>query len=337
VSPVSVRVLLLRASVVSALAVGVAGCASLLGIDGDYEDQAGAGAAGTGGIGAGASGGGNTGGAGAGNTGGTGAGATGGGNSGGGGSPTGGGNPGGAGGSTGGGSPGGAGGQGMGGSPGCPTEGGEMAEFPTFCMDQTEVTNAFYAMWLLTNPSTLNQAFYCNWNSNFTPGGGAPAGNAPVTNVDWCDAAAFCEAHGKRLCGRLNNPGDPTPFPLINDVNESEWYRTCTTVGTGVYPYGNAYEPETCIGLDHSTSGVQSVGSAPDCHPGALALVVFDLSGNVNEWTNACEGFNDKDDKCATRGGDSGDLLDKLRCDDDSDQSRDQTEDKTGFRCCADL
>ena len=28
----------------------------------------------------------------------------------------------------------------------------------------------------------------------------------PVVNVDWCDAASFCQWSGKRLCGRLG-PG----------------------------------------------------------------------------------------------------------------------------------
>jgi len=315
--------------VVAAFAVASAGCSSLLGIDGDYQDQP----SGAGGVGNGTGG---DGGNGADNTGGSNTGGTGAGNTGGGGSSTGG--TGGGGSSTGGGNPGGSGGiGGSGGSPNCPTAGGDMAKLPSFCMDKTEVTNASYAAWLLTNPSTGNQPFYCDWNSNFAPGGGVPATSAPVTNVDWCDAEAFCDAHGKRLCGKLGGAGDPTPFPLINNVGESEWYRTCTSQGANAYPYGNAFETEACIGLEHSTSGVQDVGTAVDCHPDSAAMEIFDLSGNVAEWTNACEGFNDDGDKCATRGGDSSSLAADLRCDDTSGSDRKQTEDKTGFRCCADL
>jgi hypothetical protein len=32
---------------------------------------------------------------------------------------------------------------------------------------------------------------------------GAGSGNFPITNVDWCDAYAYCAGIGKRLCGKI--------------------------------------------------------------------------------------------------------------------------------------
>lgn len=317
---------MVRAWWIACLALGQMGCATVLGIDGDYEDAAG-GASGTGANGTGASGGDGTGanGTGANGTGGsgtggsgTGAGSTGGAATGGGGSGTGGS-------ATGGG--------GTGGS-GCPTAGGEMAEL-TFCMDKTEVTNVAYSVWLSTNPDTANQPAYCSWNVSFQNQGG-PA-NEPVTDVDWCDALAFCTDHGKRLCGEFGGMGDPTPFGSRNNPNASEWFRVCSSAGNLAYPYGDTYQPEACFGLDHSTSGLQDVGTAPDCHAAGAASEIFDLSGNAGEWTNACEGFIDGNDKCAVRGGDAGDMAVDLRCDDDKDTDRNSTEDDISFRCCADL
>jgi len=301
---------------VAVLGLGMAGsgCASLLGIDGDYEDAvggSGSGAAGSGASGTGANG---TGGGGTGANG-SGGGGTGSASSGGGGNASGGGS--------------------TGGASGCPTAGGDMANLTTFCMDRTEVTNAAYRAWVDTGPSTAMQQSYCSWNGNF---GSASSNQLPVVDVDWCDAAAFCKAHGKRLCGRVGQSGMPTPFALLDDANESEWYRTCVGASAdNTYPYGDVYDSETCFGFDHSTSGTQVVGSAPNCHGVSSASEVFDLSGNVAEWTNACEVFVGQDDKCATRGGDHGALASELTCDDDEDKSRDQSEDDIGFRCCADL
>jgi hypothetical protein len=133
----------------------------------------------------------------------------------------------------------------------CPQSGGSMIEVPdmqggSYCIDQTEVTNAAYAAWLGTNPSddlrtrdcrsdgpicTSPDAWYrCDSQDSvagpfFTydplpdaspvPEGTWPVPDReaafPVVNVAWCDAEAFCKSNGKRLCGKVGGGAFDAP------------------------------------------------------------------------------------------------------------------------------
>ena len=93
----------------------------------------------------------------------------------------------------------------------------------------------------------------------------------PVVGVDWCDADAFCEFAGKRLCGAIGGGS----LTLGNaDGGTSQWYVACSMGGTRIYPYGNTYAAGECA----DGAEVIAVASTPTCqsYPG-----VFDLSGNT--------------------------------------------------------
>jgi formylglycine-generating enzyme required for sulfatase activity len=122
--------------------------------------------------------------------------------------------------------------------------------------------------------------------------------------VDWCDAAAFCRYAGKRLCGRIG--GGATPGEQCNDAAVDEWTAACSGGGVYMYPYGDTYEPTACWGsISCDTSGCRpvDVGSLQACQS-AVYPGVYDMSGNVVEWTDGCRPrANTAVLECPQRGG----------------------------------
>jgi formylglycine-generating enzyme required for sulfatase activity len=62
---------------------------------------------------------------------------------------------------------------------------------------------------------------------------------------------------------------------------------------------------------------------------------VYDLSGNVWEWEDSCDGNAGNSDYCRLRGGSDVDNDYPLRCDVDNYNDRDFQYDLFGFRCCS--
>jgi formylglycine-generating enzyme required for sulfatase activity len=170
-----------------------------------------------------------------------------------------------------------------------------------FCIDSTEVTNADYAAFLSAPPPAQPAA--CAWNTSFVPGAWPPAagqGAYPVVAVDWCDAFAYCAWAGKRLCGAVG--GGPTPFAAFADPTESQWMNACSAAGARVFPYGDAYDGAACNGKElPDGGGSRAVGSLATCQGGTAGI--FDMSGNVYEWEDACDGDSGAADPCHYRGG----------------------------------
>jgi formylglycine-generating enzyme required for sulfatase activity len=204
----------------------------------------------------------------------------------------------------------------------------------SYWMDETEVTNSQYSDFLETHPTTRGQPSECEWNGSYVPGGEWPAssrGEHPVAFVDWCDARAYCEWAGKRLCGRIGggllaqaNQADPT---------QSEWYNACSAGGTKTYPYGDSYDDSACNGFRNGSEQTVAVASG-DCEGGVPGL--FDLSGNVWEWDDACDGTTGAADLCLGRGGSVGLSPSLLECSSARTDERNSRFFDAGFRCCRD-
>lgn len=226
----------------------------------------------------------------------------------------------------------------------CPSGmGPAMVRLPEgFCIDTTEVTQSQYEAWLESGPSTDGQGAACEGNDDFTPTcrwEPGRYGDQPVVCVDWCDAKAFCEAAGKRLCGAIG--GGDYAFEDYADAATSEWFAACSSGGAHEYTYGDELDTQTCRGADaetHETWGYVDVGSLSECHsPAAEYAEVFDLSGNAAEWDGACEG-DDPDAGCRIRGGSFEHNTIGLRCamGERLAWPRMRKVVSVGFRCCAD-
>jgi len=209
-----------------------------------------------------------------------------------------------------------------------------------FSIDATEVSRCQYQAWLDTLPSTAGQDPWCSFNTDFTPQCQWPPGedgNFPVVCVDWCDAFAYCKALGKRLCGKIG--GGPNAMEDLDDPTKSQWYAACSSGGKYAYPYGHAYDDgKLCNDADRSSPGGRwyaPVGSLSACQSTEVSYAgVFDLSGNVWEWEDSCEGDLGLGDYCRIRGGSCMSPEGYASCGWEMLGSRGEGLDPVGFRCC---
>lgn len=96
----------------------------------------------------------------------------------------------------------------------------------------------------------------CNWDKSGRE-------NHPINCVDWNQAKTYCAWAGKRL---------PT---------EAEWEKGARGTKGRIYPWGNQWDSSRA---NVRTRGTVSVGSNAS---GASPYEVYDMAGNVLEWTSS--------------------------------------------------
>ncbi len=151
----------------------------------------------------------------------------------------------------------------------------------------------------------------------------------PWSAVTYDQAQAACQAVGKRLC------------------TAAEWLAACQGPSESTYPYGNDYEPTACNGedLDGISGGGDDDVLLPTGDPGMLSACVseegiYDLSGNLREWTDDQRGDTGDPDHVpiyVIRGGGYTTASPGMSCAFDLSHAVSTVVLPTvGFRCCSD-
>ncbi len=207
---------------------------------------------------------------------------------------------------------------------------------PRFAIDKTEVTIARFSEFRVAH-STMSTFPNCPGKTTLGPsGGGCTLGSnpeQPITCVDWCDAKAYCEGVGKRLCGAIGGGGMTLPGMEGNPAFD-EWARACTGPANTPWPYGSSMNSMACNTSESGKGAPVPVATFAACQGGEHGL--FDMSGNVEEWIDACTP-SDTGTHCLVRGGGwKDDTMDSTCAHPIVAGIRDVYED-VGFRCCKSL
>lgn len=212
---------------------------------------------------------------------------------------------------------------------------------PLYCIDSLETTFAEYQEFIdFTASSSPSQPNTCSWNTDFTwPNWVKSTPNTlPVGGIDWCDAWAYCAFRGKRLCGKVGGDALQLAGMSALQINkESEFARACSANASKLYPYGSQYVGDNCNDSGGTAStGAVPVGSSVACEGGYPGL--FDLSGNAQEWINACDTENEDPTKtkCHVAGGTWNYQGNATFCAFSQANPREAVAPQNGVRCCWD-
>lgn len=214
-----------------------------------------------------------------------------------------------------------------------------------YCVDASEVTIAEYEAFVAkTPPKSVTFPTQCKWKAagSFAaspkPSGGP---NTPVRNVDWCDAWAYCDSVGSRLCGQIGTGStkNPTPYAQYDDPNVGQWRHACSYGASPAWPYGASADATRCNTIerapDGGTNAVVPVRSLTACNGTSPELnALYDMSGNVAEWEDSCQATTGEGDSCRVRGGSFRDKATVSSCGVSTTRNRSDRQDWVGFRCC---
>jgi hypothetical protein len=168
----------------------------------------------------------------------------------------------------------------------------------------------------------------------------------PWSSVTWNQADAACRAAGMRLCRATRTGG-----ALVAD----EWGFACQagqSCASGFYPYGCTYRTAACNGVDLNLGQAVPCGSRSGCvtvgdlDTSSGSDQVYDLSGNLAEWTDDRRDIADTIGSPAgagsaiaiytTRGGAYDSFFRGMACDfTGSELHPTFSYADTGFRCCS--
>jgi formylglycine-generating enzyme required for sulfatase activity len=132
---------------------------------------------------------------------------------------------------------------------------------PVYRIGKFPVTNEQYKEFVDEMGKRVTPAM--GWEGQRIPDG---LENHPVTGVTWYEALEYC----KWLSGKT---GRNYSLP-----NEAQWEKACRGGGNDIYPWGDEFDPARC---NHGNARLAAV----DAHPAQNEYGLFDLVGNVRQWT----------------------------------------------------
>ena len=129
---------------------------------------------------------------------------------------------------------------------------------PAFWIDKFEATNGEYLDFTIKSGYVSEGQ---TWRLFFTP----EKVNAPVINITWNDASAYCKSVGKRL------------------PSEEEWEKAARGSDGRRFPWGEKWERGRSNTFEEGLRNTANVNQFDDTSP----YGVHDMLGNVQEWTSS--------------------------------------------------
>ncbi|NUP06860.1 MAG: SUMF1/EgtB/PvdO family nonheme iron enzyme [Polyangiaceae bacterium] len=237
---------------------------------------------------------------------------------------------------------------------------------PPFCIEPTEVTVAqYYDLWRGATfpldpdptPSECDEPDLITGDLPNTPEWFAPTAyttdhydehpdeqDRPIQSIHWCHAQAYCHWAGKHLC-RAGAGAGPANISIEGWNETTQWYHACRGAQELAYGYSDAYIAGTCNDSNNGAENnfqTSAVDQPPGCTSEWPSGVIYDMSGNVQEFEDNCDPDTGL---CVMRGGavtlenDDGPILtcaggDYLPNGPNTDWGRMHRLDLTGMRCC---
>ncbi len=133
-----------------------------------------------------------------------------------------------------------------------------LAETTDFWIDRYPVTNAEYARFIISSQHRPP----LDWKDGKIPEGKLLH---PVTMVSWYDAQAYCRWESKRL------------------PSETEWEKAARGTDGRRWPWGDQMDPAR-LNTYYNVGSTTRVDRYPE---GVSPYGVFDMAGNVSEWTSS--------------------------------------------------
>ncbi len=184
-----------------------------------------------------------------------------------------------------------------------------------FYMDKYEVSTKLYSQFVQATGRKQPD----DWSQQVALVG---SGDRPVVNVTWHDADAYCRQYGKRL---------PT---------EQEWEKAARGTDGRKYPWGNDEPNGSLAKYDQdgkaSWNGYTTLASIESYDAGRSPYGIYNMAGNVLEWTSSNYDDIDKDKYKVIRGGSWALTANGLRSTFRYLRSPSNWDSHLGFRCAQD-